>query len=326
MPEVSVIVPFYKVAPFMRRCAEALMAQTLSDVEFLFVDDASPDESRRILEDILAAHPDRNARILTHPVNRGLPAARNTGLAAATGKYVCHLDSDDYPEPDMLEKLYRAAELAGADIAYSDFYLSFENGERYMANPDFTRAEDLLKEGFLSGRCKYNVWNKLILRDLYTRSGILFPEGHAMGEDMTMIRLCLHAGTCIHVPEALYHYVKLNAGAMSNTLTPRQQEDIRFNAAETIAALESAGLPAIGRFIDFFKLSLKLPLLFSGDAALMRQWSAWWPEADRSIADNQYLPSRTRRVMLWASRGRFCRVRAYVRMVGLFYRIGFRKR
>lgn len=325
MPEVSVIVPFYNVAPFIGRCAQALMAQTLSDVEYLFVDDASPDGSRRILEDILAAHPERNARILTHPLNRGLPAARNTGLAAATGRYICHLDSDDYPEPDMLEKLYEAARQSGADIAYCDFCLSFENGERYMANPDFTRAEDLLKEGFLSGRCKYNVWNKLILRDLYTRSGIRFPEGHSMGEDMTVIRLCLHAGTCVHVPEALYHYVKLNAGAMSNTLTPRQQEDIRFNAAETMAALESAGLPGSDRFIDFFKLSLKLPLLFSGDAGLMRQWPAWWPEADRSIADNRYLPSRTRRVMLWASRGRFCRVRAYVGLVRLFYRIGFRK-
>lgn len=326
MPEVSVIVPFYKVAPFMGRCAEVLMGQTLSDVEFLFVDDASPDDSRRILEEVLAAHPDRNARILTHPVNRGLPAARNTGLAVATGKYICHIDSDDFPEPDMLEKLFRAAESAGADIAYCDFYLTFEKGERYLSNPSFTRAEDLLKEGFLSGRCKYNVWNKLILRDLYTRTGIRFPEGHAMGEDMTVIRLCLQAGTCVHVPEALYHYVKLNAGAMSQTLTPPQQEDIRFNAAGTIAALESAGLPDRGRFIDFFKLSLKLPLLFSGDAVLMRQWAAWWPEADRSIADNQYLPARTRRVMLWASRGRFCRVRAYVRLVGLFYRIGFRKR
>lgn len=325
MPEVSVIIPFYRVAPFIGRCAEALMAQTLSDVEFLFVDDASPDDSRRILEEILAAHPGRNARILTHPVNRGLPAARNTGLDAATGRYICHIDSDDYPEPDMLEKLFRTAEAAGADIAYCDFYLSFESGERYMTNPDFTRAEDLLKEGFLSGRCKFNVWNKLILRDLYLRSGIRFPQGHAMGEDMTVIRLCLHARTCVHVPEALYHYVKLNAGAMSNTLSPRQQEDIRFNAAETMDAVASSGLSDIGRFLDFFKLSLKLPLLFSGDAALMRQWPEWWPEADRSIPDNHYLPARTRRVMLWASRGRFGRVRAYVRLVGLFYRIGFRK-
>ena len=83
-----------------------------------------------------------------------------------------------------------------------------------------------------------------------------------MGEDMTVIRLCLHARSCVHVPEALYHYVKLNTGAMSNTLTPSQQADIRFNAGETIAALASCGLTGIDRFVDFFKLSLKLPLLF----------------------------------------------------------------
>jgi len=324
MPGVSVIVPFYNVAPFIKRCAEALMAQTMMEVEFIFVDDASPDDSRRILEAVLADHPGRNSKIITHSVNRGLPAARNTGLEVASGKYICHLDSDDYPEPDMVEKLYKAAEKSGSEIAYSDFFLSFEIEERYMDNPDFTKAEDLLKEGFLSGRVKFNVWNKLVSRDLYLRTGARFPEGHSMGEDMTMILLTMGAGSCVHVKEALYHYVKLNAGAMSNTYTLRQQEDIRFNADRVISALEGSGITDIGRFIDYFKLGTKLPFLFSGDKKLMRLWGEWWPEADQSIESNVYLPARTRKIMGLASKGHYGIVGAYVWLVGQFYKLKFR--
>ena len=114
--KVSVIIPFYKVAPFIRRCAVSLLEQTLGEVEFIFVDDASPDESRSILEEEIRNHPDRNARILTHEVNKGLPAARNTGLAAATGDFIYHCDSDDWVEKDMLEKMYEAAGSTGADF------------------------------------------------------------------------------------------------------------------------------------------------------------------------------------------------------------------
>ena len=86
--KVSVISPFNKVAPFIERCAESLLGQTLQDVEFIFVDDASPDESRSILERVLAKYPERNARIVTHEINKGLPAARNTGLETATGEFI----------------------------------------------------------------------------------------------------------------------------------------------------------------------------------------------------------------------------------------------
>ena len=211
--KVSVIIPFYKVAPYIERCATALMEQTLNGVEFIFVDDASPDESRAILENVLAKYPQRDARVVTHTVNKGLPAARNTGMAEAKGEYIYHCDSDDWLEATMLEKMYAAAVDNNADIVYCDFFLTFENGERYMKNPAFTTAEELLRKGFMAGSTKYNVWNKLIRKELYDRTGIRFPAGHGMGEDMTVIMLAAEAKNVAYVPESLYHYVKLNANA-----------------------------------------------------------------------------------------------------------------
>lgn len=308
---VSVIVPFYRVSAFIERCAESLMQQTLQEVEFLFVDDASPDDSKDRLEHVIAKHPGRDVRILTHAANKGLPAARNTGLAEACGEYVYHCDSDDYLEPDMLEKLYRAAKTQDADIAYCDFFITFEKGERYMANPEYSSSTDLLKFGYLCGRMKYNVWNKLVRRSLYVASGIVFPDGHNMGEDMTMIQLAAVAGKVASVPEALYHYVKLNPTAYSNTFSAKNLSDIRYNTDRTLAFLQGQEMPEKEKFLSLFKLNVKLPFLVSGDKMQYRLWKEWFPEADRFALSNPVLPFRTRLLQWAAAKGQFWYVRLY---------------
>ena len=320
---ISVIIPFFKVAPFIERCATALMEQTLQDVEFLFVDDASPDESRTILERVLAKYPERNARIITHPVNQGLPAARNTGLDEACGDYIWHCDSDDWPEVTMLEKLYNAAVETDADIVYCDFFLSFESGERYMANPTFSTGEDLLRKGFLAGSTKYNVWNKLIRKDLYDKTGIRFPAGHGMGEDMTVIRLATEAKRVAHVPEALYHYVKLNMNAFSNTFSQRHLDDIRHNAGQTIGWLKEKGIRE--EDIALFKLNIKLPFLLSGDKEQYKLWKEWYPEANHYAMVNPNLPFRTRLIQWLAGYHQFWVVSLYGWFVNkVYYRIRYR--
>ena len=313
--KVSVIIPFYKVEAFIGRCAESLLEQTLEDVEFIFVDDASPDGSAGVLQEVVSRYPSRDVKILRHEVNRGLPAARNTGLAAASGEYIYHCDSDDYLEKDALEKLWAAATAAGADFAYCDFFLESDSSSRVLDNPSFTDPGRMLREGFLSGRMKYNVWNKLVSRSVYERSAALFPEGHSMGEDMTMILLALSATRSVRVPEPLYHYMRTNPAAFTahkipspsskvrndNSGAPEVRNDktadIRFNADRVLAALDGRVEP---EFIAFFKLSVKLPFLFSGSDEDYRLWHEWWPEADRYIMRNRFLPLRTRLVQLAA--------------------------
>ena len=323
--KVSVISPFFKVAPFIERCAESLLGQTLPEVEFIFVDDASPDESREILERVLAKHPQRDARIVTHEVNKGLPAARNTGLAVARGEFVYHCDSDDWVETDMLEKMYKAAVDHTADYVYCDFWMQFEKSARYMVTPDYTDPEQMIKEGFLAGLMKYNVWNKLVKRDLYVKSGVRFPDGHGMGEDMTMILLATGAARTARVPEALYHYVKLNANAFSNTFSERHLTDIRFNADRTLKGLESWDVAEKDLYVNLFKLNIKLPFLFSGDKNQYKLWKEWFPESNVYVQKNQHLPFRTRLVQWFAAKGLFPLVTLYEFLVNkVYYRLKFR--
>ena len=139
MIKVSVIVPVYKVETFIERCIRSLMEQTLQDVEFVIVDDCSPDNSISIAQAVIQDYPGRKeqVKLIRHNVNQGLPAARNSGLTVASGEYVFHCDSDDFVEPAMLEQLYRAAKDEKADIVWCDWMLSFGQNERYMKQPSY---------------------------------------------------------------------------------------------------------------------------------------------------------------------------------------------
>lgn len=325
--KISVIIPIFKVRNFIERCVCSLFEQTLQDVEYIFVDDASPDDSIEILKSCIERYPERKDQvtILTHEQNKGLPAARNTGLAVATGEYVFHCDSDDFVEKDMLEEMYNAAKSADADMVYCDFYLSFEKNERYMSNPVYQTVEDMFRLGLLGGNMKYNVWNKLVKRSLYTDNDIWFPAGHAMGEDMTMIRLAACAKSVAYVPKAFYHYVKLNANAYSATMSERHKIDIRFNVDQTVEFLEKKFGHSLDKEIAFFKLNTKLPFLITDDATQYEVWKEWWSEANKYICENKQQPLRTRLVQWFAAKNQFWAVKLYFKVVyklvyGVIYR------
>lgn len=324
-PKVSVIVPVYGVEKFVEHCAVSLMEQTLDGIECIFVDDCTPDSSVDIIRNVISRYPERDARIVSHSENRGLPTARNTGLELATGKYVFHCDGDDWIEPDMLEKMYAVAEKSQADIVYCDFYLSYEKNERYMSNLCLESGEELLRQGFLSGAVKYNVWNKLVRRRLYTDNGIVFPDGHSMGEDMTMIRLTACADRVKYLPEALYHYIQTNTAAFSKTQSAKQLADIQYNVNETVSFLREKFGDRIEEDIKNFKLSIKFPFLISNKREQYRLWEEWYPEANANVLANKRLSFRSRFLQWLASKHLWTGVRLYHLIVyKIVYRLLYR--
>lgn len=300
--KVSVIIPIYKVERYITRCAESLMRQTLPEVQFVFVDDATPDNSISLLEAVLERFPERRGDvvILCHNANKGLPSARNTGLSVAEGEYIFHCDSDDFVEVDMLAKMYALAEKESAGIVWCDWYLSFEGSERYMRQPDYGNAEDALK-AMLSGGMKYNVWNKLVARRLYAENFISFPDGYGMGEDMTMMLLFMKAGKVAHLPEAMYHYIKTNTGAFSQTYSERHLIELRYNVDRITNAIQNHFGSCMDKELAFFKLDVKYPFLLADNASLRKLWYDWYPEVDKYILDNKYVSTRTRIVQWLAS-------------------------
>ena len=124
MPKVSVIIPVYGVERYVGRCARSLFGQTMADLEFIFVDDCTPDDSIAVLLKTLDDYPDRKhqVRVIRHDRNQGVAAARTTGMKAMTGEYMIHCDPDDWIEPDMYERMYDAARTHDADVVTCRYY------------------------------------------------------------------------------------------------------------------------------------------------------------------------------------------------------------
>lgn len=327
MAKVTVIVPIFKVEKFIERCACSLLSQTLQDVEFIFVDDATPDNSIGILNAVVKKFPNRIAqvRVIHHKKNRGLPSARNTGLCEASGDYVFHCDSDDYTDESMLETMYNTAVEKKADIVWSDWFLTFERNERYMKQPNYPTPFDAIK-GMLAGQMKYNVWNKLVRRSLYEENHISFPEGYPMGEDMTMMLLFAYAQKVTYVPQAFYHYVKLNQNALSQTFSEKHLESLKHNESYIETRLKQKYGDQLNTEIACLKLEIKFPFLVIGsNHHFYDLWKNTYPEANEFILKNHYVSFRSRLVQWCASKDLWFMVRIHYWLIckfmyGVIYR------
>lgn len=128
--KVSFIVAVYNVADYIEQCARSLFEQTLEDIEIVFVNDCSPDDSEEIIRRTLEEYPHRKGqvKILTHEKNEQIMATRKDGLSASTGEYVHFIDGDDYVEPQTAELMYGKAVETDADVVVCNIYWYRQNG------------------------------------------------------------------------------------------------------------------------------------------------------------------------------------------------------
>jgi glycosyltransferase involved in cell wall biosynthesis/FtsZ-binding cell division protein ZapB len=181
MPKVSVIIPVYNAAPFLRQCLNSIMRQTLSDIEIILVDDGSTDGSNTILNEYAAQ--DNRLSIISQE-NKGAGAARNAGLRTAAGKYLFFPDADDFFELEMLEKLYNICEETGADIAiFKANAYDNQKGEitgdlgwtSFAGIPDKPLFSYKDVERFYQC-CSSVAWDKFFRRSFVESNGIFFQE------------------------------------------------------------------------------------------------------------------------------------------------------
>lgn len=207
MYNVSVVVPVYNVEQVIVRCAESLFKQTLDDMQFIFVDDASPDKSILLLEQTLERFPQRKHQtiILHHTRNRGLPMSRATGLEYVEAPYVAHCDSDDYVEPTMYEKLYNCAMQNNSDMVVCGRKVHYIDGKEHISI-DRPIMSDSFINNFLQGRLSPCVWSRLTRSDIYRK--IHFPSGSYLEDIVQTAQLLTYASRISFVDDCLYHYVK----------------------------------------------------------------------------------------------------------------------
>lgn len=303
MPKLSVTIPIYNVEKYIERCARSLFEQTLEDIEFIFVNDCTPDQSMQILREVLTEYPARIpcVKIVEHDVNYGLSTTRNTGIDAASGEYIICCDSDDWVEPEMYQTLYNKAIEDDADIVGMDFYVERKDGTHYCSQLFPKNVKDCIHYS-LQGRLQCVLWNKLVKRELYVKYKIREPDGINMWEDVaTIIQLYFFSKKITYLPVAYYHYNRTNEQSYMNTNAKNQRTAPDMLAVMNILEsffYEEGVLSDFENSLNYMRLSVKLYLLKFSVGDKQKEWNSLWQSANKQIFLCTHIPL-VWRIALW---------------------------
>lgn len=249
--KVSVIVPIYNVEKYIGKCILSIIEQTYKNIEIILVDDGSLDDSGNIADEY--ATRDNRIKVL-HKTNAGVSAARNSGLDAATGDFVCFSDGDDYVMPNYVEHLLKLCLTYHADVAYTvDMYTTFHN-EHIANNQVKVITPEDATENILCYKVPIGVYSKLFNREFLVKNNIHFLEDVYIGEGFNFNTACFQrANKVVMSNERIYFYRRDNeASAMT-----------KFKAAKCQMALKA---------IDIIKENLVLK-----SARIENAWTfAYW--------------------------------------------------
>lgn len=221
-PVISIIVPVYNVEKYLERCLNSLVHQSLEDIEIIVVNDGSLDQSEQIIHQFERLHPEKIKAFKKE--NGGLGDARNFGLPYAQADYIAFIDSDDYVELDMFEKMYQKASEQNADLVVCDIEYVWENSERkhLLKGLNTTVNTDVNKALFLS---PIFAWNKLYRKSLFNKLNLKYPP-RLWYEDLPVsLPYFTQAKTVAYVNEALVHYVQ-RSNSIMNSKSSKKMFDI----------------------------------------------------------------------------------------------------
>ncbi len=284
--KVTIIVPIYNGEKYIEKCVVSLFEQDFEDIEYIFVNDCTPDNSVGILEKIIEKYPNRkpHIKIIHHEENKGLGWARNTGLKHATSEYVLHIDNDDWCELDMVSSLYNKAKETDADIVGCDFVKHFKSGKEVIVRSNYGTTKEQNFAKILLGKEKEispNVWNKLVNRELYFENNIYSPTQITFPEDWwLMIRLFSVADKIAYIPKVLHHYNKANFDAVTRNMSEKYWQEFQWHITTTQQFLEENSL--FHNYKDYFYKGILNAVLREGkDKFFTQRINSLCPKANR---------------------------------------------
>jgi len=204
--KVSVIVPVYNVEPYLRRCLDSLVNQTLKDIEIICINDCSPDNSLIVLKKYAKA--DNRIKIIDFEKNQGVSAARNAGIKIARGEYVGTIDPDDYIDLDYYEKLYLKAKKTNADVVHANLKAGKVGSDKEYVNS----IKKMGKIYSLSSHCL-----AIYRMDLLLKYSLEYPRGIKYSEDLVFLAKALFFANKVEsVNNVFYHYIRRDDSASVN--------------------------------------------------------------------------------------------------------------
>lgn len=281
--KVSILVPFYNVEKYVGRCVESIFSQTYQNIEYIFVNDCTPDKSMEVINEYIEKYGVADkCKMIIHDQNKGISASRNDCLDFMTGEYFLFVDSDDYIDKDMVELLVEAAMKENADISgcgyieeYPDYSVDFP--QEYTNNhDDMMRAITLLT-------IKGVMWKLLVRSSIVTdhRNEVRFiPDRNMVDDYLFCCQLFYYAQRFVGVDRCMYHWIQYNPNNYTHTTI--------FAVESQAAALEKAEefyrekgvYNIVEKELIMRKFFLKLPLLLDKRCFNVKKWRNMFPESN----------------------------------------------
>lgn len=222
---VSVIIPMYNSAEYIERCVQSILNQSYKNIEVILVDNNSDDDTWNICRSM------EGVKLIKEP-SQGVGMARNRGIESATGEYIAFVDSDDYIEPDYIEKLVSAYDVPDCGLSVCGYFSENEAGKVISKTRGKERVylrdnavDCLLRPDVFEGY----LWNKLFLSKIIQNNGIRFKEDIIIWEDLIFaVEYLMHVKKVIYNPVALYHYISRKDSTVNKRFIKRENYDYRY--------------------------------------------------------------------------------------------------
>lgn len=231
-PIVSVIVPMYNVESYISECIESIVVQTYDSLDIILVDDGSPDLSWKIAQDF----GNRDARVrLIRQNNAGVSVARNVGLDAAIGDFVCFVDGDDWIAPTFVAQMLSLAMIGSTDLVIGTKVLGdSQNSPPIPSLGPATWSSDYAISEFLYGNIVIGCWNKMYRRSTIDDIGLRFSEDLFMGEGLNfVVAFAQQIAGITATNNAAYYYRKSNTSSATSTISVKKMDNA-LNAISNI--------------------------------------------------------------------------------------------
>lgn len=298
MVKVSVIVPIYNVEKYIEDCAKSLFQQTLNDIEYIFVNDCTPDKSIKILKEVLDAYPERKnqVKIVNLEVNSGQAAARKRGVSEATGDFIIFCDGDDWVDKNMYQRLYDCAIQHNYDFVRCLFSRVSEGHQalcKLIPPESYANKKQLLsyliRSSDFSSTC-----DKLVRRNVVFSQQFVYPKDNMCEDLVYVLQYVLKAKSIGYINESFYYY-RQNESSISHVLETehicRKALQISNNVEllQTILAKSNLKANFVGEIVaaKYMAKDSFRPIIERN--GIYEKWKSCFSEINSKILFNKYL-------------------------------------
>lgn len=275
--KVSVIIPVFNTSAYITRCCHSLFSQTLSDIQFIFVDDGSNDGSFGIVRQVLMQYPERFGQcLLLSQSHQGVSAARQYGLDHATGEYVIHCDSDDWVEPMAYEQLYKHSISTNADVVTFGYQVEDEEGNKLQTVNALQLNHGLT---FSISPKVGSLWLKMVRRQLLHQNKLRLPVGINWGEDLCLsLQILILSRNTQTLDLPFYHYVQYHSSITHTIDTQRCNELVKCGDYVERWLKDNNSFEQYREQLLWLKFQLKQYFLIFPQVRDLKRWRMLFPE------------------------------------------------